>query len=316
MLTYRTFRNTDPPVLVALWRSRAGQPGLVQPVSTDLLEQLVFSRLYFDYSGLVLAYDDGQPMGFAHAGFGPNSAGSWISTEAGVTCVIVTRPDCPAEEVTAGLLDRCEAHLRGRGATVFYGGGSATMDPFYRGLYGGSDLPGVLDSDAVARRALAAHGYREVECTVLVRRDLGGFQLAVDRQQQLLRRQMVVEAANDAPTGTFWEAATLGEFDLTRFDLNPRDGGPTIATALFRSMKPAGAEAAARAVGLVSVSVAPGQRHRGLSIFLLGEAFRQLSGQGVREVEAQSREADAAALAMFKRLGFQPYCRGGIWKKG
>jgi hypothetical protein len=52
MLTYRTFRNSDPPALAALWRSRAGQPGLVQPVSPDLLEQLVFSRLYFDYGGL------------------------------------------------------------------------------------------------------------------------------------------------------------------------------------------------------------------------------------------------------------------------
>ena len=155
MLTYRTFRNTDPPAITALWRSRAGQPGLVQPVTVDLLEQLVFSRLYFDYGGLVLAYDDGQPLGFAHAGFGPNLAANWISTEAGVTCVVLTRPDCPAEEAAAGLLDRCEEHLRGRDATVLYGGGSAIMDPFYRGLYGGSDLPGVLDSDAVARQALA-----------------------------------------------------------------------------------------------------------------------------------------------------------------
>ena len=114
MLTYRTFRNTDPPVLAALWRSRTGQPGLAQPVSTDLLEQLVFSRLFFDYGGLVLAYDDGQPMGFAHAGFGPNSEADWISPDAGVTCLIVTRPECPTEEVAAGLLGRCEEFLRGR----------------------------------------------------------------------------------------------------------------------------------------------------------------------------------------------------------
>ena len=99
----------------------------------------------------------------------------------------------------------------------------------------------------------------------------------------------------------------------------PAEGAPSapaIATALFRSMKPAGAEPAVRSVGLVNVSVAPGYRHRGLSTFLLAEAFRQLSAQGVREVEAHvAREADAVALAVFKRLGFQPYCRGGVWKK-
>ena len=70
MLTYRSFRNFDPPALTALWRSRAGQPGFVQPLSTDLFEQLVFAKLYFDYGGLVLAHDDGRLLGFAHAGFG------------------------------------------------------------------------------------------------------------------------------------------------------------------------------------------------------------------------------------------------------
>ena len=147
MLTYRTFRNTDPPLLADLWQSRAGQPGLVQPVSPDLLEQLVFAKLYFDYGGLLLALDDGRPVGFAHAGFGPNLEESWFSTEAGVTCVVLVRPDCAEAEVAAGLLDRCEEYLRRRGAKVLYGGGFQPLDPFYLGLYGGSELPGVLDSD-------------------------------------------------------------------------------------------------------------------------------------------------------------------------
>ena len=174
MLTYRTFRNSDPPVLTALWRSRAGQPGLLQPVSPDLLEQLVFAKLYFDYGGLLLAWDDGQPVGFAHAGFGPNADESWTSTEAGVTCVVLVRPGCAEAEVAAGLLDRCEEYLRRRGAKALYGGGLYPLNPFYVGLYGGSELPGVLDSDAIAREAFAARGYREVERTTILRRELTG----------------------------------------------------------------------------------------------------------------------------------------------
>ena len=103
MLTYRSFRNFDPPALTALWRSHAGQPGFVQPVSTDLFEQLVFAKLYFDYGGLVLAHDDGRLLGFAHAGFGPDVARNWISTESGVICVVVTAPGCAEAEVTDGL---------------------------------------------------------------------------------------------------------------------------------------------------------------------------------------------------------------------
>ena len=123
MLTYRTFRNSDPPLLANLWQSRAGQPGLLQLVSSDLLEQLVFSRLYFDYNGLHLAFDDGRPVGFAHAGFGRNAEGNWFSTDAGATCLLLVRPDCAEDEVAAGLLDRCEEYFRRRGAKVFYGGG-------------------------------------------------------------------------------------------------------------------------------------------------------------------------------------------------
>ncbi len=315
MLTYRTFRNTDPPVVAALWRSRAGQPGLLQPVSPDLLEQLVFAKLYFDYGGLVLAESDGQPVGFAHAGFGPSAERNWVASDAGVTCLVLTRPDCAEDEVPAGLLDHCEQYLRGRGATVLYGGGIAPLNPFYVGLYGGSELPGILDSDAVARRAFAARGYREVERTVILRRDLSGFEPLVDRRQMQVRRQMLVEVTPDAPAQTWWEACTIGEFELSRFELTPRDGGPALATATFRSMEPSGTACVGRAAGLVALSVDPAHRRRGLATFLLSDAFRQFLRQGILQVEAQTRQANAAAMGTFRGLGFQEAGSGGVWRK-
>ena len=180
MLTYRTFRNSDPPVLTSLWRSRAGQPGLLQPVSPELFEQLVFAKLYFDYAGLFLAWDDDVPVGFAHVGFGPTDDESSISTDIGVICTVLVRPGCAEAEVSAGLVDRCEDYLRRRGAKTICGGGLHPINPFYLGLYGGSELPGILDSDATARQAFAARGYQEVERTTVLRRELGGFESLVD----------------------------------------------------------------------------------------------------------------------------------------
>lgn len=315
MLTYRTFRNFDPPALASLWRSRAGQPGLLQPVSPDLLEQLVFAKLYFDYRGLFLAWEDDRPVGFAHAGFGPNADQSWTSTEAGVTCVLFVRPDCAEAEVAAGLLDRCEQYLRGRGVKVLYGGGIDPINPFYIGLYGGSQLPGVLDSDAIARQTYAASGYQEVERTILLRRELSGFESLVDRRQMQVRRQMIVEVTVDAPTRTWWEASTVGGFDLTRFDLVPRVGGSPVATATFRSMEPSGTTSAGRANGLIGFSVDEAYRRRGLAIFLLSEAFRQFLRQGIMHVEVQVQQTDAPVLAVFQKLGFQQVEQGGVWRK-
>jgi ribosomal protein S18 acetylase RimI-like enzyme len=315
MLTFRRFRNPDPPTIAGLWRSRAGQPGLRQPISTDLLEQLVFAKLYFDYAGLIIASDDGRPVGFAHAGFGPNADQSWISPDVGVTCLVLVRPDCAAAEAAVGLLRRCEEYLRGRGAKTLYAGGLYPLSPFYLGLYGESEPPGVLSSDTVAHDALVACGYREVERTTLLRRELSGFESTVDRRQMQVRRQMIVEVTTDAPTLTWWEASILGNFDLTRFELVPRVGGPAVATATFRGMEPIGAASPGGTTGLIQLRVEEPYRRRGLALFLLSEAFRQSLRQGITHVEALARHSDAAALEMFQKLGFQVVEEGGVWRK-
>ncbi|NUQ63517.1 MAG: GNAT family N-acetyltransferase [Pirellulales bacterium] len=315
MLRFHTFRNTDPPAITSIWRSRNGQPGFQQPVSVDLFEQLVFGKLYFDYPGLVLALDDEQPVGFAHAGFGPNEARSGISTEHGVVCVLFTRPEHSRPEVTAGLLEQCEAYLRGRGAKVIFGGGLSPVSPFYLGLYGGSEVPGVLDTDVVAQQLYAAQGYQPDARTVLMRRDLTGFRPAVDRQQREFRRQLIVEVRMDPPARNFWEASRWGDFDLTRFELVPRGGGAALATATVRSMEPTGAYGMLRAAGLVELLVSPSQRRHGLATFLLGEAFRSLAAQGVSIMETMTTESNPAALGLLRKFGFEVVGAGTVYRK-
>ena len=315
MLTYRTFRNTDPPVLTQIWRSRIGRRGLMESVSPDLFEQLVFSKPYFDYRGLIVARHDERPVGFAHAGFGPNDAQDGISTESGLTCLVLVRPDCAEAEVAAGLLERCEAYLRGRGAKVLYGGGVRPLSPFYLGLYGGSEPPGVLQSDRVAQQLYASHGYREIDRTLVFHRELGDFQAVIDRRQMQIRRGMIVEVTVDPPARSWWEACTIGYFDLTRFELVPRGGGSAVARATFRSMEPPGMSGVGRAAGLIDLSVDESLRRRGLAIFLLSEAFRQFIRQGIMLVEAQATEHNTAALAVYRKLGFRQVDQGSVFRK-
>ncbi len=315
MIHFRTFRNTDPPAIATLWRSRAGQPGLTQPVSVDLIEQLVFSKLYFDPRGLILAFDDDRPVGFAHAGFGPNEARNAIDEQMGVTCMIVLHPEHAAAEVAGGLLTHCEQYLRARGAKVLYGGGIEPLNPFYTGMYGGSTLPGILESDQELCRLFLAHEYREIDHTELLRRDLTRFEVPFDRRQMQLRRQMIVEVSSDAIAHDWWEACTLGDFDLTRFDVVPRVGGPPVATATFRAMEPIGSGGVGRRTGLVGLFVDPALRRRGLAVFLLSEAFRQFNRQGITVVESQTMQHNAHALGVYQKLGFERVDRGVVYRK-
>jgi ribosomal protein S18 acetylase RimI-like enzyme len=314
MLTYRTFRNTDPPLLTALWRSCAGKRGLGQPVSPELLEQFLFAKLYFDYPGLVIAEEHGRPLGFAHAGFGPTEEENAVSTELGTTYLVVTRPDCEQTKVAAGLLERTEAYLRSRGAKVLYGGGIHPLNAFYLGLYGGSELPGVLESDTAMHGLFLSHGYQEIDRTIVLERELASFESPIDRRQMQVRRQMIVEVTIDPPARTWWEACTLGEFTLTRFGLVPRTGGPTVARATFRGMELL-PTTSRRVMGLIELWVEPSFRRRGLAVFLLSEAFRQFMREGVAGVEAQAMQHNLAGLSMYRKLGFQQVGQGSVLRK-
>lgn len=287
----------------------------MQPVSPDLLEQLLFAKLYFDYAGLILAFENELPVGFAHAAFGPNEQRSAVSYDLGVTSIVVVRPDCAEAEVAAGLLERCEQYLRGRGAKVLYGGGAEPLNPFYLGLYGGSESPGVLDSDRVARELFQSHGYQEIQRTKIAQIGLSNFEAVIDRSQMQIRRQMLVEETIDYPTRTWWEACTIGEFDLTRFEMVPRVGGPPVASAMFRSMEQSGTNSAGRRSGLIEFHVDPAYRRRGYAVFLLSEVFRQFLRQGITTVEAQTMESNIPAINLYQKLGFKPIGEGSVFRK-
>jgi GNAT superfamily N-acetyltransferase len=232
-----------------------------------------------------------------------------------VICVVVVQPDGEPARTAAGLVERCEEYLRSRGARAIYGGGMSPWNPFYVGLYGGGDLPGILDSDTSAREAFASGGYRETGRNLLFQRELSGFETQIDRRQMQLRRQVIVEVTADAPTRTFWEASTLGEFELTRFDVVPRSGGRPIASATFRSLEPSGAMAVCRSAGLLNLFVDESYRRRGLACFLMSEAFRQFLRQGITKVDSQAREVDSAIIGVFQKLCLQESGRASVWRK-
>ena len=91
MYHFRSFRNTDPPRLAEIWPDQPQQRGLAQPVTAGILEQFVLSKPCFDPAGLIVALDDNVPVGFAHAGFGPNDEQTAIATDIGTTYQLMLR---------------------------------------------------------------------------------------------------------------------------------------------------------------------------------------------------------------------------------
>jgi ribosomal protein S18 acetylase RimI-like enzyme len=315
LIGYRSFRNSDPPHLAEIWRTRSGLRGYAQPMTAMLLDRFVFSKPYFDQGGLLVATDGDRPVGFAHAGFGPVDDESALSTEVGASILTVVVPHSDDAAIAAELIARCEAYLRDRGAKILYGGGIRPLNAFYVGLYGGSELPGILDSDAQHQGFFRAAGYREIDRTVVLHRELTGFRPIVDRQQMQLRRRIRVECACDPPLRSWWETCTLGDFTRLEYRLFLERGTEPAAIATLIDMETFSHTWGARTAGMIDVWVAEAHRREGIGLSLVGEILRQAHEQGFGLVEVQTMQHNTAAVKLYKRLGFEQIDSGAVFRK-
>jgi GNAT superfamily N-acetyltransferase len=311
---FRPFRNSDPPRLVEIWHDQPHQRGLMQPVSAMLLEQLVFSKPYFDPRGLIVALHENRPVGFAHAGFGANEDQSGIDTEIGTTYQLMLRADHRHDDVAAELLSRAENYLRDRGAKVIYAGGIRPLNGFYLGLYGGSELPGILLSDPILNSASRQRGYREIDRVIVLQLELGRFRAPVSRSQRQLRREASVREINSPPLSSWWESCTTGAFERIRFALTTA-GSNEAADVWFWDIEPLSTHWATPAAGMFALHVATDRRRLGLATYLLSEAFERLRSRGVLLVEAQTMQQNVPAIALYQKLGFTQVDEGVVYRK-
>jgi GNAT superfamily N-acetyltransferase len=315
LIQYRPFRNNDAPLLAEIWRSQAGQRGLMQPMSPAIFEDRVLNKAIFDRLGLILAVEDGRPVGFVHAGFGSLGDESAPSTELGVISMVMLHAPSNVAQVADELLRRAEDYLRQRGGKAIIAGGVHPADPFYLGLYGGSAMTGILQTDVAARQLFSTHGYREIKRYVVLQRELAHFRPTVDRQQMQIRRRIDFLTREDPRPKTWWDACTYGSFDRTVFELQPRGGGQPVAHVTFWDMEPLAASWGVHAAGLVGLSVDVDQRRQGLGTYLLGEALRHLHSAGFALVEVHVGEDNITALALFGKLGFEPVDQTIVYRK-
>src|SRR5262249_32184589 len=206
----RSFRNTDPPALADAWNEAFTGRGEIRLRHSSPFENYVFSKPYFDPAGLFLALDDHTVVGFGHAGFGPNTNQSAPSPTEGVICAIGVRPAYRRKGIGSELLRRLEDYLLQKGARTLYAGPMAPFNPFYFGLYGGSETSGFLESDYEAQAFFVHHKY-EVFLTRLVFQRLLSLPLTLaDSRFAALRKRYDVRIAPQTGPKTWWQEATLG----------------------------------------------------------------------------------------------------------
>ena len=283
--------------------------GQIQEITPLICERHLLSKPYFDPAGLILAFRQMEQqveiVGFVHAGFSRNPTGSGIDRTQGVvsTLKILEAPD--SDEIAALLLKKACEYLTDSGATNIHAGSCFPYAPFYRGLYGGSDVPGVLEHDVNFITACEKNNFVQLDRIVVWQRSLKTFRPIGGRDQLAIRRKYKINTVSDATPKTWWGNCSLGMSQRERMSIFNKVTQTVCGDVSLWDMQPL-YDGIARARGIYGLNVSEELRRSGIATFLLGEALKQSMQSGIELVEAQTRESESAAGGVFQKLGFEP----------
>jgi ribosomal protein S18 acetylase RimI-like enzyme len=311
---FRNFHNDDPPGLVDIWNASFTGRGAVILRHSSPLERYAFSKPYFDPAGLIVAVEEGTRIGFAHAGFGANPAETGVSSTAGVICALGVLPSRRRQGIGTELLRRCEQYLVSRGAQMIQAGAMAPCNPFYLGLYGGSEQPGFLESEPQAGRFFEARGYAASQTSIVLQRRLDRPLNVVDGRFPGLRRRFQVDVSAGARTASFWNECVLGPVEPVEFRLQD-SGTRHAARAKIWEMEGFSWRWGAPSVGLFDLVVEEALRRQGLAKLLLVNILQYLQDQYFAIAEAHVRDANVPALNLYRALGFEQVDVGRSYRK-
>jgi ribosomal protein S18 acetylase RimI-like enzyme len=315
---FRPFRNSDPPALVKLWNQTVPESGAGRPLRVHELDAHALGTVNFEASGLIVAEKDGRIVGFVHAGFGPDlpiesTQPFQLSYELGTVAMLVVEPDLNDPGLVSGLIAAAERYLQARGAKVMYAGSLFPLNPFYWGLYGGSEGSGVLSGHQSFQSALIERGYEPAGTTVLLEADLTVPEPR-DPRAVLIRRQTQLEFLDDAGPPHWWQNLALGEFQTMQARLLSRADGAPIAQAQAWDMGWFGHGDSRPRIGLINLEVVAEHRRKGFGRFLVTEIFRRARENLVASVAVQTSAVNVAALSLYASLGFQPVDQATLYR--
>jgi ribosomal protein S18 acetylase RimI-like enzyme len=314
VIEYRAFRNTDPPVLAQLWNACFTERGAIALRGTTLLEYFLFSKPYFDPNGLILAFAENAPIGVAICGFGPNADGSALDRNIGILCLLGVHPHYRLQGIGRELLQRSEAYLRQGGAKELLAGPLGIYSPYGFGIYGGSQCPGILDSETWAQDFYRRHGYEIHRTCVVMQRPLDTPIAIADPRFAAHRNHFEIHAG-PFRHASWWQECVLGPIELHDYSLREKSSQRALARANLWEMETYSTRWNEHAVGMIDLEVVPEARRQGLGRFLLAQLLRHLQDQFFGLVECQVLDDNIAALQLLQGLGFQKVDTGRQFRK-
>ena len=165
----RPYRDADVEAVVSLWNSSVKGCYATGPLTEERFLSDVAGKCYFEPDGLILAFERGRPVAFAHAGF---KSTDWIAPDRRSGTVSMAAVESGHMEAGEAAVAQAIRYLLKRGAKQVE---AFTIDfastPFYNGLYGG-EKAGMDEAHPGGWEVLGRCGFRVHYGTVIMTADL------------------------------------------------------------------------------------------------------------------------------------------------
>ena len=302
VISFRSFRNTDPPALADVWNESHPARSAYPLRTPALLERWVLSKPYFDPDGLIVAVDEsdnGKVVGYILAGFGPNEDLTALDRTNGVICSLAVRPDARRHRVASQLVHKAEEYLTSHGSTVLRAGPRWPYCPFGFGLYGGTNCPGFLASDTGADPFFRSLGYEPAGTTLVFHKKLDAPISIADGRFGLLRKRYDTQVLRAAGVPSWWHDCVWGTLEPVEFRMLDKLANNFLAArAVVWELEGYGWRWGFPSAGILDIQVRQDLRRQGLAKLLVAQVLRFLQDQffGVCELQAPSEDAPLVGL--------------------
>ncbi|MFO0822920.1 MAG: GNAT family N-acetyltransferase [Gemmataceae bacterium] len=302
MISFRRFLNTDPPELADVWNESHPSRSAYPLRTPALLDRWIFSKPYFDPEGLIVAVDDADNrkiVGYTLAGFGPNENLSALDKTSGVICSVAIRPGVRRQRIAYDLVRKAEEYLTSRGATVLRAGPRWPYCPFGFGLYGGTNCPGFLASDAGADPFFKSLGYEAADTTLVFQKKLEAPISIADGRFGILRKRYETQVLRAAGVPSWWHDCVWGMLEPVEFRMVDKLANNTpAARAVVWELEGYGWRWGFPSAGILDIQVRQDLRRQGLAKLLLAQVLRFLQDQffGICELHAPAERPELVGL--------------------
>lgn len=324
MLTVRSFRNEDPPLLLALWQKTQQRLDGFAPLLAPSLNQLqaqILGLPMLDNRSVMLAFEGNTPVGYIHTTLAPADDGYSLDRSTGQICFLCVDPQYhDVSGAATALIHAAENYLAGLGAQKIYGGSPSPSAPFYAGYYGGGEALGILHSDTPIIDAFHAAHYHVHQQTMWFHLNLRDYTSVIDLETVSYYAELAIEIHEVPEAKTWWEGCIQTNgiwFDALAYQVQTNR---PIARLRTRISYP-DTESILEMYGgtwiasLMELRVHPELTNAGTNRYLLGEVVRYLVAQNqIVQIEAHVAE-DSPLFTLLRNQAWLERDSGSVFVK-